>query len=327
MIKKSSKNSTSKQNFYFAILEELKVNTNLLRIQRKLSISKQQLNYYLRGLKKKGFIYKKGKGWWEVTEKSKNATQYSNFFDKDFIRGHAYVWNIELLKEIKDWNKRIEILEKKGINYKLVGNLKNIPRIKVLGRKIWLCNNHIRIFDIKDSSYYGETAIESSNMALNELYLIVGALENKLGVLLKPFKFSYRKEHYALIKNDLAIDQNQKGVIWRLKDNEGEWLLIDDSLEQGGELENVGKKAFKTNILLQKWWNDMKDTDFKVTPTFLMEMMNGIQGNQVIFDKNMQSHIKAVQQLGNSAKANEVTVGLLADEVIKLRKVIEELKK
>ena len=46
-------------------------------------------------------------------------------------------------------------------------------------------------------------------------------------------------------------------------------MLIDDSLEKGGELETVGKKAFQTNVPLQKWWTEHKDTGFKVTPTHI----------------------------------------------------------
>ena len=287
------------KSLYLTIIKELKVDTNLTRIRNKLKLSKQQLNYYLRRLKINDIIIQKGIGWYEVNKKSKNSTKYGIFFKKDTIRGHAYIWNIELTKIPEDWNKRIEILKKKHINFKLVGAKETTPRIKALGRKVWLCNNHLRIFDIKGSSYYGENARKSRTKAIKELLLIVGVLERKLGIYLKPFKYSFRKEHYALIKNDLAIDQNRKGIIMRIKDENGEeFLLIDDSLEQGGELENVGKKAFQTNIPMQKWWNDHKKNNFKVTPTFLLERMNQVTQNQVMFDKNFQSHLEILKKLG-----------------------------
>ena len=294
------KNQLEKQNLYLSIIDNLKLSTNLTKIQNKLNISKQKLNYYLRQLKERGLIIKKGRGWYEPVKGSKNSTKYGELLVKDSIRGHAYVWNVKLPKEIEGWNKRIEILDNKKVNFNLVGALKTTPRIKVLGRKVWLCNNHLRIFDKKDQSYYGKNAIVSRSKAFQEIKLIVGVLNRKLGTSIKPSKISFQKEHYALIKNDLAISENRKGNIWRIRDEDGEWLLIDDSLEKGGELETVGKKAFKNNIPMQKWWNENKETKFKVTPTFILNTMNGIQKNQLIFDNNMKSHLEVLKKLGEA---------------------------
>jgi biotin operon repressor len=297
-----SKNSTKKSDFYLPLLNALKETTNLSKIREKLNISKQNLNFYLRRLKEKGFIEQKGRGWYEVVKESKNSTKYGILLSKDISRGHAYVWNIKLPKEIPNWSRRIEILKEKDYHFELVGALKTTPRIKVLGRKVWLCNDHLRIFERKGQSYYGKTAIESRKAALSELLLIVTALENKLGVFLRPFDFTWNREHYALIKNDLAIDQNRKGIIWRIEDQKGEWLIIDDSLGEGGELENIGKDAFKTNIPMQKWWNDQKETEFKVTPTFLMEMFNKIGETQILDKINIQKHQKVLDDMSLTLK-------------------------
>lgn len=274
-----SKKVTCKKNFYFTILNELKTTKNLTKIQKKLNISKQNLNYYLRRLKKLGFIYHSEYGLWELTPKSKNPTKYGIFLKKDTIRGHGYTWIVKLTKKPKDWNNRLEIIKQKNINYKLVGAKNTTPRIKALGRKVWLCNEHLRIFDTEKQSYYGDTAIESRKNSFLQLLRIIKVLENKLGFMFKPFEWEFRKEHYSLIKNDFAIEQNRKGVILRFSDEEGEWLLVDDSLGEGGELENVGKSAFRTNIPMQNWWNDHKKTKFKVTPTFLMENINEAREN------------------------------------------------
>lgn len=317
---KRVKKQQQKTNFYLRVLSELKIDTNLSRIRKKLGISKENLNYYLRNLKEKGFILKKGTGWYELTKKSEKTTKYGNFLPKDFIRGHGYIISINFPNKIEDWDKRIEILKKSNINYNLVGVLKNIPRIKALGRKVWLCNNHLRIFDKKERSYYGENAVNSRFKALKEFINVVQVIESKLKINLKPYDIEFQRQHYALIKNDLAIDQNHKGIVWRIKDEDGEWLLIDDSLEQGGELENIGKKSFETNPKMQKWWNDHKKQNFGVTPTFVLNTMNGIQQNQLIFAKNMKSHIKAIQDLGKGVKKNNKIMEAMAD-------LLEELKK
>lgn len=323
----SVKKPLRKKNFYLTVLSELKHTTNLTKIKKKLDISKQQLNYYLRELKKKGFIFNKELGWWELTEKGKNPTKYGIFLKEDDVRGHAYIWETEIDNIPEKWGKRIEILEKKNINFKLVGALKTTPRIKVLGRKVWLCNDHLRIFDIEKSSYYGEDAkksrINSKLMAIR----IIRALENKLGIRLNIDKIKFKKEHYALIRNQLAIDQNQKGIVWRIKDENGdEWLLIDDSLGEGGELETIGKKAFKTNPKLQSYWNDKKAHDFKITDTFILngfnkqtEMIGQVTSNQMMFNKNFESHVGAIQELASSVRSLTEQVLKLENENKKLR--------
>jgi biotin operon repressor len=314
------KKQLKKKEVYISILSLFKTTTNLTNISKKLKVSKQNLNNYIRNLKEKGFIIHKGKGWYELSEKSKISTNYDELLPQDFIRGHAYVWKIKLNKKIPNYDKRIEILDQKKINYKLVGALKDIPRIKVLGRKVWLCKNNIRVFDKKDSSYYGQNSIEARKYALNELFLIVGVLESKLGVYLRPLDFEWSKEHYALIKNDLAIDQNRKGIIMRVSDELGEWLLIDDSLEKGGELETVGKKSFQTNKQVQDWWNDNKRHDFKITPTFLMESINKIVENQLYHEQNILSHVDAIKQMAETQK-------LLKQTIIELKEVINDISK
>ena len=312
MVKKQLEKKV-KSDFYLTILNELKLSTNLSKIQEKLKISKQNLYYYLRELKKDGYIIKKERGWYEPTEKSKNLTKYHSILKKDISRGHAYIWTVKFPKEIEKWKNRVEVLRSKDIHFKLVGALKDVPRIKILGRKIWLCNNHLRIFDRKNASYYGKDAKESRYLAFHEIKLIVGVLNNKLGVFLKPSQINFQREHYSLINNDLAIEENTKKNIWHIKDEEGEWLLIDDSMGEGGELENIGKKAFQTNIPMQKWWNDNKKHDFQISPTFilnrfnetnnsinsLVELQKDLPKNLQLLSRQIESHLKLIQEYRN----------------------------
>ncbi len=321
MKKVCSKNQLGKKNFYLPILNELKISTNLIKIKEKLNISKQQLNYYLRQLKDSGLVINKSRGLWELTNASKNPTKYGKNLTKDTIRGHAYIINIIPEKLPENWNKRLELIKKKGINYKLVGAKETTPRIKVLGRKVWLCNKHIRVFNKPGESFYGLNAIESRKQAFWTFYKVLNALEGKLGVSLRPYNFRWQKEHYAFIKNDLAIDQNHKGIIWRIVDeNEDEWLLIDDSLEMGGELENVGKKALLTNLDMQKWWNKKKENKFKVDDDYIQkgfsktnDMIMKNAGHLNFYAENMRSHVEAIRILSQTIKE-------LKGEVRKLKK-------
>jgi predicted transcriptional regulator len=302
---------TQKNNFYLTIISMLGEGTNLAKIKKTLNISKQNLNYYLKELKKRGYIYNKGDGWYELTDKGKKSTEYTNKLAPNMCRGHAYVWKIDLPKTITGWNKRIDILKKKKIRFELVGVSKNIPRIKVKGCKVWLCNNHIRIFDKKGKSYFGSTAREARDLALYKLMNIIGSLENKLGILFRPSDIHLKKEHYSLIKNDLAKELNNRSVRVRVRNESGEWLMVDDSMEDGGELETVGKNACETNLNLQDWFNSHERTNFKVTPEFILKVMNGIQQNQLGFDKNTLTHLGILGEIGGMLKKLGIAVDKL----------------
>lgn len=314
-----SKKSTGKNNFYLAIINALQQSKKLTEIQKDLNLTKQNLRYYLRQLCKEGYLFQKGRGWYELTDKSKNLTKYDKLLNPDISRGHAFILTVKLPKEIKGWDNRAEILKQKGIHFNLVGALKTTPRIKVLGRKVWLCNDTLRIFEKKENSYYGENAVESRKLAFMELFHVIKAIESKLGVTLRPFEWEFRREHYALIKNGLAIEHNRKGEILRISDEEGEWLLVDDSLGEGGELETIGKRALQNNVHLQRWWNDQKNTKFEVTPSFILQTMNGIQKNQVVFDKNMASHLEVLKNIGESQRELAETIRTLREEIKNLK--------
>ena len=147
-----------KKDLNLTILELLNQNIKPKQISIKLNISMPLLSYYLRKLKKNGNIKKIGYGTWEV----KNYTWKVLTKQVKIIRGHAYIFEVNLPKEIKGWDKRIDVLKQNNIHYKLVGAKLTTPRIKILGRKVWLCNDHLRIFDKKDESYYAESSVAVS---------------------------------------------------------------------------------------------------------------------------------------------------------------------
>ena len=86
-----------------------------------------------------------------------------------------------------------------------------------------------------------------------------------------------------------------------------------------GELENNSQLR---NIQVQRWFNDHKKHNFKVTPTFLMESIGKVSQNQVMFNQNFESHVQSIKQLGHSAEANAKTVELLVDVIKDLKNEI-----
>lgn len=60
------------KNFYLYVLREIANGLSLKQICKKYSISKQNLNWYVKYLKSRGFIIKVGYGIWEITQKGKD---------------------------------------------------------------------------------------------------------------------------------------------------------------------------------------------------------------------------------------------------------------
>ena len=285
----------SKKSFYWTILGRLNQDTILKNIQNEFNISKQKLNYYIRQLRKEGLIINKGRGWWEVVKGCKNMVEHTQKSSKN-IRGHAFIWTIKIPDKYKlNFKERLNNLK---IRYKLIRGC--TPRIIINNRKVWIGKKTITIFE--PHSFYGQDAIESRKYAVIRLLETVGLLELKLELSLRPYEFHPAREHYGLIKNDLAIQCNRKGEKIYIRDNkEGLWLWIDDS-ESLGELETGGKKALLRNIQVQRWWNDNKKYNFKVTPTFLMERMNQVTSNQIMFAQNIEKHMNILNEMGKALK-------------------------
>lgn len=305
-----------KKIFLLNLLNDIKQGLNPSQIAIKKNISKQKLNYYIRRLKNKELIQKIGYGVWIVTKEVKKSTWVA--IEKEVkikeVRGHAFLWKIKLPK-IRNWNKRIKILEIRGITYKLVGAGIKIPRIIFKNRKIWLGKKHLIIYE--PESFKAENSIESRKLAVYKLLKILNALEDKLKISFKikgNYEFKVARQHYSLIKNSLAIQYDKEGKKIQIYDKDGLWFVIDNSYNLKECEQLHPKTALIDNLGIQKYFNSHKKTGFKITPEFILNgfskvnnNMQGIINNQTIFDKNMQSHIKAIQELGLGVeKLNEL---------------------
>ncbi len=296
---KDVKKSTSKlvkKKFLLNLKNLIKSGKTPIKISEELNISRQKLNYYIRQLKNSGELKKIGYGVWEVKDVKKST---KDTLEKE-VRGHAWIWKIKL-PQIKNWDNRKYILDKLKIPYKLIG-LKKTPRIIIKNRKVWLCNKTLVIYDI--NSFIGVNSIESRKLAVWGLKQVLEALENKLKVNIKingVYEFKVSREHYALMKNNLAIQCNKDKEKVYVSDKEGLWFCIDNSYNLD-EAETLGNNAMINNLGVQGYFNSHKETGFKVTPEFILKTMNGIQQNQLVFAENMKSHINVVKELGRGVR-------------------------
>ena len=261
------------------LLSELKYPS---KVAKRLGISKQAINPYIKTLKANGNIKKLGYGTWEV----KNYT-YNTLTKQVKIRGHAFIHKIIINKDI-DWSK---------FNLR---KLKNVYQIIINNKKVWLSHRKVTIYEIKD--FNGIDAIESRKLAINEMVKDLDTLKNTLNINFN-YGFETAREHYSMIHNELARIYNEKKEKMIIRDDlNKEWLWIDFS-DGINELET---DKLINSKQVQVWWNDNKKHDFKVTPSFLIETMNKLAESQInMEDKlnyvaiNQVSHVKLIEKASN----------------------------
>lgn len=273
------------KKFELDILNLLKQGLNPSKISKQLNIKLSLLSYYITKFKKLGIIKKVSYGTYEV----QNIT--SNTLTKKVkqIRGHAFIWTVKLNKKF-NW---LELL--KNQEFKLVRN--KTPRIVVSNHKVWLGLKTITVYENK--SFYANNSINSRKYAVISLIEVLDAIQSKLKINIRPYIFKPTREHYGMIKNDLARQYNRNNEKMIIKDDlEGEWLWIDDS-ESLGELET---KNIVRSKQVQDWWNDNKRHDFKVTPSFLMESLSKLTNVQIesnrqllLYQEQNKEHLKLIK--------------------------------
>jgi|TARA_Y100000310_G_scaffold3308_1_gene4227 hypothetical protein len=321
---KEVKETTRSKNFYFTIFDLLKKGLRPSQICKDLDISKQKLNYYISSLKHSGFIEKIGYGIWkiikdlevkEVKKTTRVAPKQLELLTSDRVRGHAFQFVLKLPKNLRNWNKREQIFNKTNFSYDplILGGLNRGQKIVFKGRKIWLTDKSIIIYE--KASYISNTAQEAKDYAISDLLNLVKTLERKLQANFTyegKYKFKVSRQHYALIKNALAKQYDREGKKLEIYNSSGLWFLIDNSFNLH-EAETLNPKtAVKDNEKVQNFFNGLKDQE-NYTPAFVVNSIAKVTANQELYTRNISSHIKAIQDLGMG--------------VLELTKLIKEIKK
>lgn len=319
------------------IVELMAIGKTPTQIHKELGISQTALQYHLNQLKSEGAIRKLGYGTWEVTKgefyvpkrtsKTLRVTTADpqtklSCFAQDSVRGHAFTFTLKIPKGLRNWNneKRERYLKKNNIEFKRLTTYGGGQRIISKGRKTWLMNKSIIIYE-KDS-YLAETAEQSKSHAIYNFIQKIKSLERllKADFTIKAgsqYKFKVSRQHYALVKNALARQYNEANEKLEVYTEKGLWFLIDNSFNLD-EAETVHPETAETdNVKVQNFFNSLKDQPNGVTIGELLELSAGIQQNQLLFSKNALAHVDVIRELGLSVQGlNEL-----------LRELKEVLKK
>lgn len=325
---KRSKKSGKKKNFYLTILDHVRKYNSLPDIG-----SAQRRNYYLKSLKARGILIKKGYGTWEINEEKlkeltnkKSGVLAQNSLNTFLIRGHNFQFLIKSPREY-DWKKTLEYKDKElrgdggsGVHYKLLRN--GVYRLMFRGHKIWLCHKKVIIHFPDWKDYYGFDATEGQESAIHDALSLVKGLECFLNVKLNiqgKVWLSVTKQHYAKVKDELAryCKENKEKI--EVRDDKGElWLLVDFS-GGGADFETVHSKTSKDdmNQAIIPTYNFLRDYYIENGVAFDLRALVEISRNNALtnkkFAENIESHIEAIKVLSSAVNDLRKEVNRLGD--------------
>ena len=259
-------------------------------VAKKLKLSKQALNYYVKHLLDNNYIKKVGYGTYNVVKESYKAQVSTTWKESKKIRGHGF----RIKVKIKSYSDKKNILRKKGIEFKIINSgAGTYPRIIVDDWKIWWGRKSLVFICGTGLSFYGETAKESYVNVMLEFRRVIAKFEKLTGVSFKVRGFylaSVFRNEYGITNNSLAKLYNVKHKRkLKVYDESGkQWLIIDNSFNLN-ELETVhSKTALPDNLKVQRWANQLKARgssydEFDVMRKEVVEKMNILLENDRVF--------------------------------------------
>lgn len=300
------------------IVSEIKAGLNPTKISRKYNAPKTTLSYSLAKLKKMGCIKKVGYGTWEyikdvkeVPIRPKGSIPGHSYFSKKQIRGHAFIWKIEFI-EPYHWFRVVKKYKKKKLNFSLICNEK-VLRTILNSRKIWLTRRGLTIYEPLD--FMGRSSFEVKGTAVYEMDRLIKALIKELGLKFRRYRFTTSREHYGMIKNELARQYNDKKEKLAVRGEDGTvWLWIDDSkglTEMETNEPNVSRQV-------QKWYNDHKKHNFEVTPSMVLGAIKKNADNLNDYAKHLGAHVQSIKDLGSGVKTQNQLFERIANVLEKL---------
>lgn len=308
------------------LLDLIKSGKSPAEISRRFDIPKQTLDNKIQKLKKFGCIEKKGYGVWEYLKEVPKEPKGS-MEGKGQIRGHAFIWKIDFFGNDIGWKTKIKSYKKKKLTFQKICNNK-VFRTIYNNRKIWLTNKGMIIYE--PLCFYGGSSFKVKGTAVFEMDQLIKDFFKELNIKFRVYRFTTSREHYGIIKNELARQHNERKEKLAIRGEDGTiWMWIDDS-KGLAELENNEPVV---NRQVQKWWNKKKKNNFAVDDDLILdnfkESAKQIKKNAENLDyhaENMKSHVGAIRVLAEKEETSSRIVKELGEGVKELVRVVQDLK-
>ena len=309
------------------VLSEIKNGLSPAQISRKYEMPKQNVSYFVGKLKKAGCIEKLGYGVWSYLKpfnKSKKTVvigkNSGGGLKSNTVRGHGFLFKLELPKDFRNWDKREKILQDLKIKFDpyFVGGIKRGQRLTAQKTKVALTNKSILINF--PESYIAETSTLARKDAVAKFLRVIKHLERILRANFSEFgkyKFRVARQHYALIKNSLArqyLNDEYSTKKLHIYSGRGLWLLIDNSYNLE-ELETVHKDtAVKDNTKVQDFFGGL-DMVEGYTPQFVLEQLSTNNAQLLEYKEQNKEHLKLIQMYQAESMANRKVMNKILEKM------------
>ena len=216
------------------------------------------------------------------------------------LRLHNLAFKITIFNKPKGWDiKRNKIVQCRAYSKATELNNNQYEIHCFSNIKVKTTSNSI-IFYMP--SYYGRNTDECFKEALDNLWQVVPKIENLFKIILikdRKCNIEIISQHYARLQDSLAKIYKEEDNKLYVKDEEGNiWLIADFSFKVS-ELETIYNKTAKEDMdTMQNFLNDLRKNPATITQ--VTEMIRSVTTNQMIFDKNMKSHLKILNRLGKA---------------------------
>lgn len=340
-------------SFYLAITDGIKNGSYPSAIADDMGMSRQEMNKYVRQLKKARVISKIGYGVWSVNNDAlqvflKDALRKNNIRrvrhdNKDQpegkTRGHGWQFTLHFPNVFSKHFRR-KLLDAHKIQWTEINNPTWKGESFELGKwRVWFTPKGLTAYFSKSESIYSDTAadawLEAAYLFSEEVIKKIERMSRKnLKSGEKGYKIKTSAEHYALIKNsDAKAMRDDKYKLYVYCDETGQLWLLADFSHQEDELECVqpGKAVQHTDDVISPFYNSLKrrpiTTDFIIDGFAAMqeqmiherEQRAEMYENQKLFGDHMKSHVAVVANMAVGAEA-------LGKSIVELTKVVKQLK-
>ena len=286
------------KNTEYEVLKYLTQFLTITEIAKQRKVSRTAIYKVIYRLIDKGLVRKIGKAY-EVTDR---GLHYLNRYSPNLIRLHNLAFKISIITKPNNWElKRSKIVQLRVLSKQVNLNNNSYEIHNFRNLKIKTTNNSI-IFYMP--TIYGKNTDICFSEALEMLFKSIPKIESLFKVtLIKDRKTNIEiiSQHYAKLQDIIAKKYRTEGNKLYVKDDEGNLRIIADYSFRVDELEAIYNKTAKEDMdVMQNFIKELLNTP--VTTTKLMEMIRGVTANQMIYAKNMESHISAIKELGKGVR-------------------------
>jgi len=266
--------------------------------------SRQAVYKTLRKLLKEGLVDKtkaiKGYVYGLTNKGKKGLHSFMGLTTK--LRQHNLGIKVEVLESYKNWDKKRNIIMTMPyFNKRIQLNNTSYDLLQFGKVKLKITSKSI-IFQLP--TIFSKNVDNAILQAMDILFDTIIKVENRFNIkLIKNNKINMTiiSQEYARLDDALArIYKKENNKLYITGEDGKVWLIADYSLSTS-ELETIHpNKAGDDMNIVHPFLNDLRNNPMKLSD--LKNMIQEITQNQLIFDKNMTSHLKILGELGQAVR-------------------------